>query len=71
MGHLEKQKGTDYLVADVGLVQRFALEQFPAQPYYLLGHSMGSLVLRNFCIRKIQNWQVQSLWGRHWKRRPK
>lgn len=51
-GTFGETNGADYLVADVGLVQRFALEQFPAQPYYLLGHSMGSLVLRNFLYQK-------------------
>ena len=35
-----------------GLVQRFALEQFPAQPYYLLGHSMGSFGFAQFLYQK-------------------
>ncbi|WP_291292939.1 alpha/beta hydrolase [Enterococcus sp.] len=53
-GTFGESKGADYLVADVGLVHGFAAERFPNLPYYVLGHSMGSLVLRNYLFQKPQ-----------------
>jgi alpha-beta hydrolase superfamily lysophospholipase len=50
-GTFGETQGADYLVADVELVQRFVAEEFPNQAYYILGHSMGSLILRNYLYR--------------------
>lgn len=38
--------GYKALVDDLRLVTRWGLEEFPGIPYYLLGHSMGSLAAR-------------------------
>lgn len=61
-GHGESVKETDdlgyfysggykALVSDVRAVARWGLENFPGVPYYLLGHSMGSLAAR-ICVKQ-------------------
>ncbi|MCI8469611.1 MAG: alpha/beta hydrolase [Eggerthellaceae bacterium] len=45
-GILPAHGGADLLVADVGLLRARMQERFPGVPYYLFGHSMGSLVTR-------------------------
>ncbi|MGX7132008.1 alpha/beta fold hydrolase [Enterococcus songbeiensis] len=47
-GHFGDQKGAEYLVADTAAVYQTYRNRFPEIPYFILGHSMGSLVLRNF-----------------------
>ena len=41
----------DIVVQDLEVRRQLAREQFPSIPYFLLGHSMGSFVLRTHLIR--------------------
>ena len=61
-GHGESVKGLDSLgymfdggwealVDDVHTVQEWAKAKFPGKPFYLMGHSMGSMVVRSFTKR--------------------
>lgn len=47
-GHFGEKEGANYLVADVGVVHQYAAACYPDRPCFILGHSMGSLVLRNY-----------------------
>jgi len=38
-----------YIVEDVYQITKWAKEQYPALPIILLGHSMGSMVVRKYC----------------------
>lgn len=38
------------LIGDVAKVQCLAKKKYPQVPYFILGHSMGSLILRNYLI---------------------
>lgn len=42
------ENGTQSIVEDVGQVNRWMRAEYPGKPYFLLGHSMGSLVARAY-----------------------
>lgn len=50
-GYFAKKDGWAHLVADVDRVRRFAQERYPDVPYFLLGHSMGSFIVRDYLTR--------------------
>ena len=41
----------NYVVEDIETRRKLAREQFPGAPYFLLGHSMGSFLVRTYLIR--------------------
>ena len=41
----------DWVVKDIRTLRSLAGEKFPGIPYFLLGHSMGSFLARNYLIR--------------------
>ena len=43
--------GFDALVEDVHTVRQETQREYPEIPYFLLGHSMGSFVARNYCLK--------------------
>lgn len=51
-GHFGEVDGVDFLVADCGLIHQLAAERYPRCPYFILGHSMGSLILRNYLFQQ-------------------
>ena len=48
-GWFAKSDGWDALVADVHTLRTQTQQQYPGLPYFLLGHSMGSFVVRTYC----------------------
>lgn len=50
LGYFGKKNGWDTLVADVHAVRLAAQKEYPQLPYFLLGHSMGSFVVRTYCL---------------------
>lgn len=58
-GHFASEGGWDALVKDVHQVRIKGQEAFPALPYFMLGHSMGSFVLRCY----LQEAQSRGLQG--------
>ena len=54
-GYFGEVNGAAYLVEDTHVVRCALSERYPGLPHYLLGHSMGSYVSRNYV----------SLYGRH------
>lgn len=51
LGFLAPQDGWKHLVRDAYELTRMMRERYPATPYYLLGHSMGSFVARCYMGR--------------------
>ncbi|EOH94449.1 alpha/beta fold hydrolase [Enterococcus pallens] len=47
-GHFHDNKVENGLVADLHQVTQYAKQEFGKLPYFCLGHSMGSFVLRNY-----------------------
>lgn len=45
------ENGAQAIVEDVGQINRWMRKKFPGKPYFLFGHSMGSLVARAYLKR--------------------
>lgn len=50
-GYFCKQDPATVAVRDVHRLKKLTQEQYPGVPYLLLGHSMGSFILRNYLCR--------------------
>ena len=50
-GYFAKENGWTALEDDVHALRQRMQQQYPALPYFLLGHSMGSFVVRSYCLR--------------------
>ena len=50
LGWFAAQDGWDALVADVHALRLQTQAEHPGVPYFLLGHSMGSFVVRTYCL---------------------
>ena len=51
LGHFAPENGWDALIEDTHALRLEIAAQYPACPYFLLGHSMGSFVVRCYCLR--------------------
>lgn len=47
-GYFSSGKSADHLIEDVYTVTKKTKEDFPNIPYFILGHSMGSFITRNY-----------------------
>lgn len=47
-GFMDEDRGSDVLVADIHRLRLMMKEQYPDVPYFMLGHSMGSFLLRKY-----------------------
>ncbi len=50
-GYFCKQDAATVVVRDVHRLKKLTQEQYVGVPYYVLGHSMGSFILRNYLFR--------------------
>ncbi len=50
-GYFCKKDPATVVVRDVHRLKKITQEQFPGLPYFILGHSMGSFILRNYLFR--------------------
>ena len=50
-GYFADEGGWEAVLSDTHTVRRWAQEQFPGVPCFLLGHSMGSFVVRCYALR--------------------
>lgn len=55
LGYFSKKNGWKYLASDLNILTQKMKQQYPELPCYLLGHSMGSFVARNYIVRYGQN----------------
>ena len=51
MGYFCKEDADTVLVRDEHRLKKMMQEKYPGAPYIILGHSMGSFILRNYLIR--------------------
>lgn len=49
LGWFAKRDGWDVLVEDIHKLRRETQEVYPGVPYFLLGHSMGTFLVRTYC----------------------
>lgn len=53
LGYFAKKNGWEHVVEDIHIVRSEMTERYPNVPYFILGHSMGSFVLRTYlCTEK-------------------
>lgn len=50
-GYFCRKDPATVVVRDVHRLKKITQEQFPGLPYFILGHSMGSFILRNYLFR--------------------
>ena len=50
-GYFTEQDAATVLVRDVHRLKKTVQEQYPGLPIYIFGHSMGSIVVRNYIMR--------------------
>ena len=50
-GHFAKKGGWDALIEDTHAVRNATQAAYPGIPYFLLGHSMGSFVVRGYALK--------------------
>jgi alpha-beta hydrolase superfamily lysophospholipase len=54
LSHMPVKGGADILIADVDKLRQMVTERHPALPCHMLGHSMGSYILRVYLSRHAQ-----------------
>ena len=54
-GFFKEKNGNNVLLEDLETVRRRAAEKYPDIPYFILGHSMGSFLARQFIARHGEN----------------
>ena len=54
-GYFAKQNGSDILVEDMNTLRIMTQKEYPELPYFMLGHSMGSFMLRKYLSKYGQN----------------
>lgn len=47
-GHFDEKKGNSYVQADIHRLRKYAAQKYPEAPYFLMGHSMGSFLARQY-----------------------
>ena len=50
-GYFNATKGNEYVVGDIHKLRWWTQKNYPDVPYFMLGHSMGSFLLRQYLIR--------------------
>ncbi len=49
-GYFHETKGNDYVVGDIHKLRWWTKKRYPEIPYFMLGHSMGSFLLRQYLV---------------------
>lgn len=47
-GYFQETKGNQYVIGDIHKLREMTMKKYPGVPYYMLGHSMGSFLLRQY-----------------------
>lgn len=52
LGHFPEKHGNRYIQSDIHRLREITEKKYPNVPYYMLGHSMGSFLLRQYLMSK-------------------
>lgn len=52
LGHFPEKCGNQYLQSDIHSLRKITEKKYPQVPYYMLGHSMGSFLLRQYLMSR-------------------
>lgn len=53
-GYFADENGWDALIEDVHAIRQDMQKQYPSVPYFIFGHSMGSMLIRTYCLKHEQ-----------------
>lgn len=62
-GYFSPQNGSDILVEDMNCLRTMTQKEYPNLPYFMLGHSMGSFLLRKYLSKYGENLQGAIIMG--------
>lgn len=48
LGYFNETRGNQYVIGDIHKLRELTMKKHPGVPYYMLGHSMGSFLLREY-----------------------
>lgn len=48
LGYFHETKGNEFVIGDIHALRSLTTQKYPDVPYFLLGHSMGSFLLRQY-----------------------
>ena len=48
LGYFDETRGNQYVIGDIQKLREMTMKKYPDAPYYILGHSMGSFLLREY-----------------------
>lgn len=48
LGFFHEKNGNEYVVADIHQLRKDTKEKYPGAPYFMMGHSMGSFLVRQY-----------------------
>lgn len=51
-GYFHETKGNEYVIGDIHILRQMTEKKYPGVPYFILGHSMGSFLLRQYLTMK-------------------
>ncbi len=51
LGYFGNPDGLDYVISDMHTLRTLTAEKYPGVPYFLMGHSMGSFLARNYITK--------------------
>lgn len=66
-GFFHETDGNEILLEDIHTLQQMAKEQYPNLPYFLMGHSMGSFLVRQYISRYGRSLSGAIIMGSAWK----
>lgn len=52
LGHFDPKNGNKYVISDIHSLRLQTEKKYPGVPYFMLGHSMGSFLLRQYLTMK-------------------
>ncbi len=47
-GYFPEAKGNQYVIGDIHKLREITMEKYPGVPYFIMGHSMGSFLVRQY-----------------------
>jgi len=71
-GFFGQERGWDHLVGDIDALRKLVQADYPAIPFVMLGHSMGSLLVRSYAARTgggVQAYILSGTAGGSWRYR--
>ena len=49
-----KKKGMQYVISDIHRLRKMTEKEYPGVPYFMMGHSMGSFLLRQYLTMRAE-----------------